>query len=826
MKKKNVRITLLIFVFSLCAIINIYAEIEFNRHNIVSTFNGASSVLAIDIDSDGDIDIVGSAYVDDEIKWWENDGNQDFDSHTITSDFDGAWFVDAADVDSDDDTDIIAAAEDGDEISWWENDGGDGLEWIEHEITTGYDYAQCVYAVDLDNDDDTDIVSVARYGFGINNGNITWWENDGNEEFTEHLVSDDYDHARFASAIDFDNDDDIDILAAGGDDNDHRASWFENNGEQVFEEHLIDESLRTLKALSAVDIDDDDDLDVLIASYGDNEIALFENLGDDGFNGITIADNFSGAYAVCAEDIDVDGDYEIFGAAWSGNKISLWDNDGEGEYDEQIIEGNFNGAKSVIVNDLDSDGDLDVIGAARHGNTIDWWENATSHRPDPFSLMSPVDGSVLTELPVTFEWEAAEDPDLNDVITYVLLVATDEDFTVPIEFDADTSTTLDVDDLLDFIPYWWKVIAYDQDFNSTWSSETWEFTLILPMLQPHSLAAELNDVTGEVNLSWEVNSFEGDIVELVYDDSVHTRYFIAEDIVSVASRMTPEEPCRLLSLKYFISNPEQRAVFRASVYTWDGMRPGSQPIFSSMITNIDVPEFTWIEIDVSDEYMTLDQDFCVGFEFLQDDIQLGAGNGINDRGWFYEDNSWTFFRSTLFIRAVVQYMSDEVSELSNSSRELDELIHYKIYRDEIEIIRTNETTATDQLEETGTYSYTVSALYDQGETNPAGPVIVGWTDVDRDERKNLPLDWSIYSLHPNPFNNSINIRVSLPQSAMLKVSIYNILGNEIIQIVNQKYNAGLHTFTFNSTGLSSGIYIANAFVPNKLNESKKIVLMK
>jgi len=72
---------------------------------------------ACDVDSDGDIDILGAASGADDITWWENDGSEDFTKHTIDTNFDGAYSVYACDVDGDGDIDILGAAYLGNDIT-------------------------------------------------------------------------------------------------------------------------------------------------------------------------------------------------------------------------------------------------------------------------------------------------------------------------------------------------------------------------------------------------------------------------------------------------------------------------------------------------------------------------------------------------------------------------------------------------------------------------------------------------------------------------------------------------------------------------------------
>ncbi len=307
---------LLAFAFVTMAVQICFAQIEFTEHTIAGDFNGAWSVHAADIDGDGDMDVLGAAFIADEITWWENDGEQEFTEHTIAGDFDGAYSVYAADIDNDGDMDVLGVAAGVDDINWWENNGEQ--DFTEHTIAGDFDGACFVYAADIDGDGDMDVLGAARVA-----DDITWWENDGEQDFTEHTIASDFGGAHSVFATDIDSDDDLDVLGAAEDAN--TITWWENDGEQDFTER-------------------------------------------------TIAGEFGGASSVYAEDIDGDGDIDVLGAADSAGDITWWENDGEQDFTEHTIDGNFGRTNSVYAVDIDSDGDMDVLGAALAGD-ISWWES-------------------------------------------------------------------------------------------------------------------------------------------------------------------------------------------------------------------------------------------------------------------------------------------------------------------------------------------------------------------------------------------------------------------------------------------------------------------
>ncbi len=79
--------------------------------------------------------------------------------------------------------------------------------------------------------------------------------------------------------------------------------------------------------------------------------------------------------------------------------------------------------------------------------------------------------------------------------------------------------------------------------------------------------------------------------------------------------------------------------------------------------------------------------------------------------------------------------------------------------------------------------------------------------------------------YPNPFNPSTTIKFNLSESGNAKLTIYNLLGQEIQTIANNFKEAGTYEETINITSFSSGIYWYKLEI-NGLSQSKKMVLMR
>ena len=79
--------------------------------------------------------------------------------------------------------------------------------------------------------------------------------------------------------------------------------------------------------------------------------------------------------------------------------------------------------------------------------------------------------------------------------------------------------------------------------------------------------------------------------------------------------------------------------------------------------------------------------------------------------------------------------------------------------------------------------------------------------------------------YPNPFNPGTTIRFNLPEASIVKLRIFNILGQEISILVNEFKESGTHTINFNASELSSGIYIYRIEAGNFV-QTRKMTLLK
>ena len=93
-----------------------------------------------------------------------------------------------------------------------------------------------------------------------------------------------------------------------------------------------------------------------------------------------------------------------------------------------------------------------------------------------------------------------------------------------------------------------------------------------------------------------------------------------------------------------------------------------------------------------------------------------------------------------------------------------------------------------------------------------------------------PTRFALFQNYPNPFNSSTTLHYDLPEPSNVVISIYDILGSEIIKLVNQQQHYGYKKIVWdgkNQAGdkVAPGVYFYKATLGD-LEETKKMILLK
>lgn len=362
------------------------AQPQFDRHTIDKDLKAAYWVQAIDMDADGDLDLVTASYQG--VDWWENTALS-FTKNFIGS-FRGSWAVYAADVDVDGDIDVMGASSAEDEFSYWQRKGRYSFSETSLGASLG---PESIAAADLDDDGDLDIVGAAWA-----DGQIIWWKNNGKAGFERKLVDADLRNAHSVHTGDLDNDGVPDVVACGV----GGTRWYRYDGNGNFVKKTVHR--KGGWSVYVADMDNDGDQDFLRTQRDNGDVVLFRNDGSGGFSSQVIEAGFGECWSIAAGDIDGDGWPDIAGAGFAANQIRVWLNDGSGDFGEGIVVDSVSEPRSVFIADLDADGDGDVAAAIRGDRDLVWYEVVGV--PKSITILSPrSDDELFGRASYSITWE-------------------------------------------------------------------------------------------------------------------------------------------------------------------------------------------------------------------------------------------------------------------------------------------------------------------------------------------------------------------------------------------------------------------------------------
>ncbi len=250
---------------------------EFDSNPVIVDENGGNKAVVIDINNDGNLDIIKTVPEEEgTIVCYKNIG-EDGSFATQELIYSQPWsspLLFTVDLDSDGDYDLLVSLYGEEKLVWFENIDGLGnfssLQLIDDNYLTN-----SIYSYDLDGDGDNDILSTP------NNSNfIVWYENtDGNGNFgaSETLTFGIQGYTRIFSS-DIDNDGDLDLLTASA--NNNIVAWYENtdgNGD-LGPRQIISDTGDGVCCINTADIDNDGDLDVVSGYWRDSAVKWNENL--------------------------------------------------------------------------------------------------------------------------------------------------------------------------------------------------------------------------------------------------------------------------------------------------------------------------------------------------------------------------------------------------------------------------------------------------------------------------------------------------------------------------------------------------------------------
>lgn len=304
---------------------------QWQEHLIADQLVAPAHATVVDLDQDGDLDIVvsvlGNIWPDDtavgRLVWLERDGDQ-FVKHILLDDVRRVADAQPGDFDGDGDLDLAVAVFGyaRGQVLWLENDGAEAFKEHRLHYASGTIH---VPVADYDADGDLDIAAIVTQ----EDEELWLFENDGKAQFEPRLAFQTLNYDLGSAGLvksDLDQDGDMDLLLPAGDNLEYTLSypqphhgclWLENDGEANFVPHRI-AAYGGVYAADSGDLDADGDQDVVLVSMcndwlhpGSASVVWLENDGNQNFKPWQLADQPTHLVTVDCEDINGDGRDDI-----------------------------------------------------------------------------------------------------------------------------------------------------------------------------------------------------------------------------------------------------------------------------------------------------------------------------------------------------------------------------------------------------------------------------------------------------------------------------------------------------------------------------------
>ena len=322
--------------------------------------------------------------------------------------------------------------------------------------------------------------------------------------------------------------------------------------------------------------------------------------------------------------------------------------------------------------------------------------------------------------------------------------------------------------------YAWRVNAVNEFGTSLWSKLFQLKTLVIIPEIPTLLSPvnDLNTLGETITFTWNKVEFSDNYkIQVSKVESFSSKVFEAENVVDTTISFSGFEGATNYYWRVRANNNGGSSSFSPAYrfYTGFPIMPSLiYPAYQEINKEID-PIFKWTKSNLASEYK----------------FQLSAG------------------------------LSLDVNKLVIDSTVADTTLYY------------------NNLKVNTFYSWRVMAINDVGESKwtgifqfkTAADTILAVEDTDL----SLPVEYSLEQNYPNPFNPSTTISFALPEPGMTKLTVYNIIGQEIAVLVSDYLEAGVYKIQFDANSvnkrLTSGLYLYRLESKNFIY-IKKMLLIK
>ncbi|MEQ9443388.1 MAG: FG-GAP-like repeat-containing protein [Cyclobacteriaceae bacterium] len=354
--------------------LDVFIHPDFASQTVEKEILGGRDAVFADIDTDGDLDLTVAFKLGSKIQWYRNNEGQFSGAIPLENNLDDPRTVASADFDGVNGPDVVMADDpnSGSELRWYKNQGNSFGAPL--TITTDYQGSSDVYAGDMDNDGDADIVLANFFS-----QNLVWFRNEGGT-FSNGIEIDETDglpREVVVGNIDNDPENLLDLVLVirdkeeSEDADEDQVLFYKNLGSGNFNLPVVianNSHVDNPRGAALADFDNDKDLDVVVISNDGGSITLIKNQGDGTFATPQSIGSTKKPFAVDATDVDGDGDLDILvgsendGDAGEDGILVWFKNNGSAAFTKETLVNVPKGKpKAIISDDIDNDGDQDIV---------------------------------------------------------------------------------------------------------------------------------------------------------------------------------------------------------------------------------------------------------------------------------------------------------------------------------------------------------------------------------------------------------------------------------------------------------------------------------